>query len=429
MKILLKNVKLLPEYNFGTKEVFVATDGNVFSYIGEKEPQGSFDRVIDGKGNLLTPGFYNAHCHSAMTVFRGYSDDLPLMNWLNDKILPAEDKLTDESVYYGSMLAIAEMLGNGIVSFSDMYMFCPATAKAVIETGIKANISRSVVSFDENIDMTKDYRMAEALELYNNYNNAGNGRIKIDMSLHAEYSNKKKACRYVAEAAQKLGCGIQIHLSETQKEHNECIERNGQTPAEFFNETGVFDVPVSAAHCIYVTDSDIDILAEKGVTAVHNPTSNLKLGSGIMNLRKLLDKKINVALGTDGAASNNTIDLIKEMQIAAILHKGVNKAPDITSAPEMFDLISINGAKAQRRFDCGKIKVGNKADFVLIDIGAINNIPCYNMYSAMSYSVNSSNVKMTVVDGSILYENGEYTSIDKEKLIYESKRIISHYFD
>lgn len=429
MKILFKNVRLLPEYDMGDGTVYVATNGNTFSYIGNERPDGDFDREIDGKGNLLTPGFYNAHCHSAMTIFRGYGEDLPLSRWLEEKIFPAEEKLTDESVYYGSMLAIAEMLKNGIVSFSDMYMFCDATARAVIESGIKANLSRSIVSFDPDQKKEDDFRLAESIALFKEFNGAADGRVKIDMSLHAEYTNKMNTCRYLAETAKELGCGIQVHISETEKEHAECIGRNGMTPIEFFLEAGVLDSPTTAAHCVYVSESDMDIMREKGVTAVHNPTSNLKLGSGVMPLRKMLDKGINVALGTDGTASNNTLDLLKELHLASILHKGVSKKADITTAREMSALISFNGARSQCRDDCGRIAVGMKADAVLLDMNAINNIPCYDTYATLCYSANSSNVLMTMVDGSILYDNGEFTSIDKEKLIFESKRVIAHYFD
>ncbi len=429
MSILFKNVRLLPEYGFGDEGVFAAVADGCFSYIGKSRPEGTFEREIEGNKNLLMPGFYNAHCHSAMTIFRGYGEDLPLSRWLEEKIFPAEDRLSDESVYYGSMLAIAEMLKNGIVSFSDMYMFCSATAAAVLESGIKANISRSIVSFDPNMKKEDDFRLAESMALYDEYNGAGDGRLKIDMSLHAEYTNKMNTCRYLAEYAKEKGCIVQVHISETEKEHRECIERNGMTPIEFFLEAGVLDSPTTAAHCVYVTDSDMDIMREKGVTAVHNPTSNLKLGSGVMPLRAMLDKGIGVALGTDGAASNNTLDLLKELQIASILHKGVSRKADITTAREMSDLISLNGARAQGRYDCGKIEVGKRADAVLIDMNALNNIPCYDTYAALAYSVNSSNVLMTVVDGRILYDNGEYTSIDKEKLVYEARRIIKYYFD
>lgn len=429
MSIIFSNVRLLPEYGYGDEEVFVAVDGERYSYVGRERPKGSFGREINAKGKLLVPGFYNAHCHCAMTLFRGYGEDLPLSRWLEERIFPAEDRLTDESVYYGSMLAIAEMLKNGIVSFSDMYMFCGATARAVLETGIKANISRSIVSFDPNLKKEDDRRFAESNALYEEYNGAGEGKIKIDMALHAEYTNKMNTCRYVADYAKEKGCIVQLHLSETEKEHKECIERNGMTPTEFFLASGILDCPVCAAHCVYVTDDDMDIMKEKGVSAVHNPTSNLKLGSGVMPLRAMLDRGINVALGTDGAASNNRLDLLGDLRLASILHKGVNRKADITVAREMSALISQGGARAQGREDCGKTETGKRADGVLLDMDAVNNVPCYDTYAALCYSADSSNVVMTMVDGRILYENGEYTSIDKEKLVFEAKNLIAHYFD
>ena len=385
--------------------------------------------MVDCGGNLLIPAFYNAHCHAAMTLFRGYGEDLPLDRWLNEKIFPAEERLTYSSVYAASKLAIAEMLKRGIASFSDMYMFVDATAEAVLETGIKANLSRSLVSFDPDIDMTKDARLHEAITLANNYHGAGDGRLKIDFSLHAEYTNVPRACEYVGKYAKDHGYLMQIHLSETEKEHNECIKRHGKTPTRFFYDLGVFDTPTVAAHCVWLTDEDIAMLAEKGVTAVHNPVSNLKLGSGVMPLRKLLDAGVNVALGTDGVASNNRLDVLREMQTAAILHKGISRDPAITVASQMLPLATRNGALSQGRKDCGILEVGNRADLILLDRNALHNMPSYDDHAMLAYSADSSDVTMTMVDGRILYRNGEYTSIDEERLRYEYREVFAHYFE
>jgi hypothetical protein len=230
-------------------------------------PEDAFDRVIDCKENLVMPAFYNAHCHAAMTLFRGYGEDLPLRRWLDEKILPAEEKLNFRRVHYGTRLAIAEMIKNGVVSFSDMYMFQDATAEAVLEAGVKANLARSIVSFDPDIKPEDDHRFAESIKLVEQYHGAGDGRLKVDMSLHAEYSNVDACCRYVAEYAAENGLRMQLHLSETEKEHMECIERHGMTPAAYFASLGVLDVPTTAAHCVWVSDEDIAILKEKGDTA------------------------------------------------------------------------------------------------------------------------------------------------------------------
>jgi 5-methylthioadenosine/S-adenosylhomocysteine deaminase len=433
MKLLFKNARLFPktpsqEDDGNTQWCVVVTDSTI-TYIGQDVPQDTFDRTVDCKGNLLMPAFYNAHCHAAMTLFRGYGEDLPLRRWLDEKILPAEEKLNFRRVYYGAKLAIAEMIRNGVVSFSDMYFFQEATAEAVLESGVKANIARSIVSFDPNIKKEEDVRFAESVRLFEQYHGAGDGRLKVDMSLHAEYSNVDACCRYVAEYAKEQGLRMQLHLSETQSEHEQCIERHGMTPAAYFASLGVFDVPTTAAHCVYVTDDDIAIMKEKGVVPVHNPVSNLKLGSGVMRLRNMIDAGLTVALGTDGVASNNQLSILRELQTAAILHKGVHRDPENIRAAELPAIATRNGALAQGREDCGMVAVGARADLILIDLNAINNIPCYDLATTLAYSANTSNVLLTMCDGRILFENGEYTSIDIECLRFESRQIIRHYFD
>lgn len=428
MKILFQDVALIDKDI--DSRFYVATDGAYITYVGDRKPaDNDFDRVIDGRGRLLTPAFYNAHTHAAMTLFRGYGEDLPLDKWLNERIFPAEDRLNEERVYYGVLLAIAEMIRNGIVSFSDMYFFCDAAVRAVAESGIKANISRSVVSFDKVADFTADTRMKEGIDLFQRYHNACDGRIRIDMSLHAEYTNVAEGVRYLADVAHDLGARVQIHLSETEKEHKECIARHGTTPTEFFFENGLFRSPVTAAHCVYLTDSDRKIMAENGATAVHNPVSNLKLGSGIMPLRHTLDAGINVALGTDGAASNNRLDLLREMQLAALLEKGCSRRPDNITAKDVFGLATVNGARAQGRDDCGEIAVGRRADILLWDTAALHNLPVYDYYTMLSGSAGASDVTLTMADGHILYEDGVYTTLDVEKLRAEFLSVQRHYFD
>ena len=431
MKLLFKNAILLKEAGFGSDPLQVSVIEDRIAYIGpDVPPEDEFDRVIDCRENLIMPAFYNAHCHAAMTLFRGYGEDLPLQRWLNEKILPAEEKLNFRSVYFGTKLAIAEMLKNGIVSFTDMYMFEEATAEAVLETGIKANIARCIVSFEDDMRAQEDARFEEAVRLAEQYHGAADGRLKVDMALHAEYTNRDATCRYVAEYAKEHGLRMQLHASETMLEHEQCIaRRGGLTPIGYFNSLGVLDVPTSAAHCVYVTDDDLAIMKEKGVFAVHNPTSNLKLGSGIMPLPRMINAGVTVALGTDGVASNNSLDILKEMQLAAILHKGINCDPTVTTAEMMPPMATRNGALSQGREDCGKIEVGAKADLILVDMGAINHIPTYDTTVSLCYSTNNSNVLLTMCDGRILYENGAYTTIDIECLKFESRQVIRRYFD
>ncbi|MBQ7172816.1 MAG: amidohydrolase [Clostridia bacterium] len=431
MKTLFKNARLLPEYGYADKPVFIAVNGSYIAKISDEAlGECEYDTIVDCRGNLLIPAFYNAHCHVAMTLFRGFGEDLPLADWLEKKIFPAEDRLTYERVFLGSKLGIAEMIRAGIVSFTDMYMFEDAVADAVLETGIKANLSRSIASFDESIGPENDYRLKESIKLYDTYHGAGEGRVLVDFALHAEYTNHARACRYVAEEAKKRDLRMQVHLSETKKEHEECkARRGGKTPAEFFLDCGVFDLPTTAAHCVWVEDSDLDIFLDKKVFVAHNPVSNLKLGSGVMPLAKFLRRGVSVALGTDGAASNNRLDLLRELQIAALLDKGTTGNPAGHTAKELFPLATENGALSQGRTDCGRIEEGKRADLVLLNLNSLHNQPVYDPYATLTYSMGREDVLLTMADGRILYQNGEYTSIDEERLKYEFQKTVAHYFD
>jgi len=401
---------------------YIVIENDIITYIGTDRPEGDFDRIISGDRKMMMPGLYNCHTHVPMTLFRGYAEDLPLHEWLHEKIFPAEELLTEKSVYISSKFAIAEMIKNGVVSFTDMYSFSDKIAEASIETGIKANIGRALLCFDPNLKLKDDFRFHEAENLFKNYHNSGNGRIKIDMSIHAEYTNLFGYVKETAEYTKEIGANMHVHISETISEHNECIERNGMTPTEFFYKAGLFESPTTAAHCVHVTDSDMEIMREKGVSVAHNPVSNLKLGSGVMRLPVMLEKGINVTFGTDGCASNNTLDILKEMYIAAILHKGVNLKPDIIPVSEIIKMATENGALSQRRELCGKIEIGYKADIILLDMNDFNMIPLYDTDAAL-YSINSSNVCMTMADGEVLYENGEFTTIDIEKLKFDMRDI------
>ena len=425
MSILIKNVFLPEDCGYGDGALNVLIDGAFIGKITKDEIKA--DEVIDGRGHLLIPGFYNTHCHSAMTALRGYADDLPLGPWLFGKILPAEEHLTARVVRSASELAIAEMIRGGVVSFSDMYFFMDETAQAAIDSGIKLNIARGYTS-DDNTAPENDFRFDETVELIRNFHGAADGRIKVDMCIHGEYTNADSAMRRVAEYAVDNGLGLQIHVSETTDEHKGAIERRGMTPMQYFESIGALKAGLCAAHCVKVSDEDIALMAKYGVSASHNPTSNMKLGSGLMPIRKMLDAGVNVSLGTDGAASNNNLDLLKEMQFAALIHKGFHENPTEITARECFKIATENGARAQGRANCGRIAEGYRADLALIDTDALNNIPLYDTYSALAYSVRSTDVRMTAVDGKILYLDGEFKTLDIEKIKYDAKRTLKNFF-
>ena len=428
MKILFKNIALMYENGSTESNMNVVVKDQKIESISKTYVADSYDRVISGENKLLCPGFYNCHTHTPMTLFRGYAENLPLSRWLHEKIFPAEDRLYPEAVRVASLLSMAEMMKNGTVSFSDMYFFCEDIIEATVASGLKANISRSTVAFDPTITAEKDDRFKEAVKLYENYHNFADGRIKMDMSIHAEYSTVPASCRYISDFALENGLSMHIHLSETQSEHQACIEKYGVTPTEFFEQNGAFRVPVIAAHCVHLTDNDMKIMAKHGATAVHNPASNLKLGSGIARVENMLSENINVTLGTDGAASNNTLDVMKEAYLAAILQKGSTGRTDSVPSGAFIQMLTQNGAKMQGRPDCGKLAVGARADLVMLDFDRIHVMPVYDYCDAFLYSANSSNVVMTMVDGNILYENGEYKTIDIEKTKYQFRQITENYF-
>lgn len=433
MKTLFKNaVVVTPDGKFNPC-ADVAVEGAFITIVGKADSDG-FDRVIDCSGKLLTPAFYNTHAHAAMTLFRGIGDDLPLQRWLEEKIYPAEDRLTPEAVRVGSELAIAEMIRSGTVSFSDMYFFCDETAKAAIECGVKANISRCLVSFSDDATVKNDSRFAEAVNLADEFHGVADGRIHVDMSVHAEYTNKENYLREVAEYTHERDLGMQVHVSETESEHEACKARHGgMTPVEFLVHCGILtpskSAAATAAHCVWVTDRDIEIMAENRVSAAHNPVSNLKLASGVAPVRKMLDAGVNVSLGTDGAASNNALSVLREIQCAALIHKGVSRRADIIKTSDFCRMAWESGATAQGRFDCGKIQVGARADIILIDLDALNNIPMYDPYSSIAFSADNRDICLTMCDGRILYENGEYKTLDVERLRHRAKHTIAHYFD
>ena len=429
MKTIIKNATLLAETGYGEGKWNLAIENKRIVSITKELPDTIGAEVIDAKGNLLIPGFYNAHTHAAMTLFRGYGEDLPLGRWLEERIFPAEDRLNYENVTVATRLAIAEMLKGGIVSFSDMYMFEDAVAEVVLETGMKANLSRALVSFSPDANIANDNRFAEAKALVEKYQNAGDERVKVDFSLHAEYTNVPHYIAQVAEYTAANDLRMHLHVSETEKEHNECIARHGKTPTKLFYDLGALNTSTLSAHCVWVNDEDIAIMAEKGVSAVHNPVSNLKLGSGVMPLGKMFSAGVNVCLGTDGVASNNRLDILREMQTAAILHKGVMLDPTATTASQMPKLATRNGAIAQGRIDCGEIRIGARADLILIDRTSVHNMPCFDDYAMLCYSAERSDVLMTMVDGRILYQNGTYTLIDEERLRYDAQKVFAHYFD
>ncbi len=431
MKTLYKNATVI---RFADGEIsvinncFLAVDGEYIAYVGNVRPAETFDYEKDMTGKIIMPGIYNCHTHSPMTLLRGVGSDLPLDKWLFEKVFPIEDKLTAEDIEAGTYLALMEMVSSGTVSFSDMYFEPAVTCEAVGKVGIKANISRPVQCFDPNEAPADSYRIRQSLELFDNYNKSFNGRVLVDFCIHAEYTCDEKTTRYYSALCNERNGNMHIHLSETVKEHNECIAKYKKTPAEWFCSLGAFDSRAFAAHCVTLTDSDMDILARKGVSVVHNPTSNMKLGSGFADVEKLLKKGINVSLGTDGAASNNNLDMLEEMHLASVIHNGFGQNATIMGAPSVIKMATLNGAALQGRDLCGNIEKGYKADFVVFSTDSPNMIPCLDPVALIVYSAGRSDVYMTVCDGQVIYENGEYKTIDKEKVYFNVRKAVDRLY-
>ncbi|HHW01922.1 MAG TPA: amidohydrolase [Thermoanaerobacterales bacterium] len=422
MNILIKNAALISMdgKDEPVKNVNVAIEKDKIKYIGDVPKDFYAEKVIDARENLIMPGLVNGHTHVAMSLFRNYADDLPLMDWLKTRIWPVEEKLTEDDVYWGSMLGVVELIRSGVTCFSDMYFFMEETAKAVEESGIRAVLARGLVGSDDDDGGS---RFKETRELYRNWHNGAGGRIKVMAGPHAPYTCSPGYLKKVIELAKELNVGIHIHLSESADEVEESLKNYGKSPVRHVYDLGLFDVPTVAAHCVHVSDEDIDILAENMVSVVNNPTSNLKLASGFAPVEKMIRRGVNVALGTDGPASNNNLNMFEEMNLAAIVNKSINR--DATSIPAItaVKMATVNGARALGlEKEIGSIEIGKKADLIIIDIHKPHFYPRHNIISSLAYSAQASDVKTVIVDGEIVMEDYEIKTVDTERIMFEAER-------
>lgn len=419
--MLFRNIDLLDEQFQLKRGQYVGVKDGVIDYIGETAPQEDYGEVYDGRHRLLLPGFYNVHSHAPMTLLRGYAENLPLQRWLNERVFPFEDKLSDESVYYGTQLAIAEMLASGTVSFSDMYFFLDGMTKAILESGIKCSLSRGLTVFDDSdYEQTAAYR--DNLRLLDEWNGMNGGRLLADLCIHGEYTSTPKVVEAVAAQAKARGARMHIHLSETQAEHEECKQRHGMTPAAYMQARGVFDVPTTAAHCVWLEGEDFDILKAHGVAVACCPASNLKLASGYANVPRMLDMGINVALGTDGAASNNNLNILQDLYLFAVVYKGYYHDSTLITPAQALYAATRAGALSQGREDSGRLAVGCKADLCVIDTDTPQFTPMTDAACNVVYAAQGADVRLTMVDGEVLYRDGEFKTIDIEKAKSEAQR-------
>ncbi|MGE4275867.1 MAG: amidohydrolase family protein [Lawsonibacter sp.] len=400
------------------EHAYVLVDGTKIAQVGLRRPEGDFDREIDGTGKVMLPGLVNAHTHLPMTLMRGYGGGHDLQHWLNDYIFPAEAKLDSRCIRAGTALALAELIAGGVTCVADMYYFCPDIARQVADSGISANLSRSVTCF-QPVDKPEDFvSCREMRQLVDEWHGYDDGRILVDVSIHGEYTSfsSPNMWEYLGQYAADRQLGMQVHISETKSEQDACLSRHGKTPLATLDEYGVWQNGGLAAHCVWVTDDDMALMAQKHITAIHNPVSNLKLGSGVARLPAFLRAGVNVALGTDGVASNNSHDMFEEIKLAALLHKGINLDPLVVTAQQALDMATRNGALALGRADTGRIAAGETADLILVDFTAPNLIPCHNAAENLVFSAHGSDVAMNMARGRIIYEKGEFLTLDLDQI-------------
>ena len=406
------------------KDAYVAVEGTTISSVGTTRPQGEFDRVVDGEGQVLMPGLINCHTHVPMTLMRGYGGGCDLQHWLQEYIFPAEAKLDERAVAAGTALGLAEMIATGTTCIVDMYMKTGTIAQQVMDAGLSANLSCGGLYFgdpkDFSPDKCSDCRNQE--ELMQQWHGAGDGQILVDASIHAEYTSSAPLWQWTADFAQKNKLGMHVHISETKLEHEQSLQRHGKTPLAILDQYGVWERGGTAAHCVWVSDEDMDLMARKHVTAVHNPVSNLKLGSGVARVPKMLEVGVNVALGTDGVSSNNNADLFEEIKLAAMLHKGVSRDPMVVTAHQALEMATVNAARALGR-NTGVVAPGKVADLILVDFNRPNLVPCHDVEENLVFSARGSDVSMNMARGKIIYEKGAFLTLDLEKIRSE----VEHY--
>ncbi len=416
MGIIIENIlAVLPE---GADDIIRETtlyiEEDKITGIGDKPAGFTADKVIDGTDKLVIPGLVNCHTHSYMSFMRNVADDLSFMDWLFGTIDPIEQQMTDEDTYWGANLAIIEMMKSGTTCFNDMQMNIHQTTRAVKESGMRAVICRGLVG--SGSDEAGQMRLRQAYEERDAAKDCD--RLTFKLGPHAPYTCDDAFLKIVAAEAKKENMGIHVHLSESESEISQIQEKYGCTPIALAEKCGIFDVPAIAAHCVQVTDEDIEILKRKNVSVVTNPASNMKLGNGFAPIAKMLDAGVNVCLGTDGAASNNCLNMFHELSLLTLIHKGTGKTPQCVSAKEGFRIATINGAKALGlEKEIGSIEAGKKADLAILDLNTPSLTPRNNLIAGLSYSANGSEVDTVIINGQITMEGRKLLTID-EKLVY-----------
>ena len=418
MKTLIKNVNaLLPDGTTPLTNIMI--EGERIKAIGEVPKDFQPDKIIDGKEHLASPGLVNAHTHASMTLLRSYADDMVLMDWLHDKIWPTEAKMKADDIYWGAMLAVAEMIRSGTTAFADMYgPYMDKVAEVVVDSGLRGVLSRGLIGLAPD----KEEKLAESIALYKDFQGAGEGRVTVMFAPHALYTCPPDYLKEISKVAGDYQAEIHIHMSETKVEVENCLKEYGKRPFAHVEATGIFEHGTLAAHCVHLDDEDIAIIKKHGIRVAHNPGSNMKLASGVAPVPRLLKEGVCVALGTDGASSNNNMDMLEEVQLSALLHKADSLDPLAVTAREAVKMGTEYGARAIGVKEAGKLEAGFLADIVLYDLRSPMWCPRHNLLSLLAYSARSSSVDTVLVAGKTLMEKHELKTLDEERILFEAQR-------
>ena len=413
-EMIIRNVKYFADGKVLEGNIFIKND-KISRITNEKIENLTGQNIIDGRGKFAVAGFVNTHTHASMTLLRSYSDDKALMDWLQKDIWPIEDKMNSHDIYWGAALAAVEMIKGGTTAFMDMYgPNMEEVAKVVDESGMRGVLCRGIIGI-----FNGDEKLQTNVDLFKNFHGTANGRITVMFGPHAIYTCPPDFLKKIANTAGNLGAEIHMHMNETLDEINGCMKDYGKRPFEVVAETGLLDLGFLAAHCVHLSDKEIEIMRKKNVRVAHNPGSNMKLASGIAPVNKMLENNLIVGIGTDGASSNNNLDMLEDIRLAALLAKIDTMSPLAIPADVALKMGTEYGAKAVGFKNIGKIEVGYKADITLWDMSGAEWQPNYNPVSLLVYSANSSSADTVIVDGNILMQNRELKTLDEEKIIFE----------
>lgn len=411
--ILIENAVIVADK---IKKGSLLIENDRIAEINPKIDPKNAEEVIDAEGKVLIPGLVNTHTHLSMSLMRGLADDLPLDTWLNDHIWPVEANLQGEHCYAGALLACAEMIKSGTTCFNDMYFFMDSVAKAADKAGIRGMLSHGMIDFEDEDKRKAEFKETE--RIIEKCHNTADGRIKVAYGPHSPYTCSEELLREVRRQADKKGLRIHIHVSETKKEVEDVSKASGKKPFEYLDEVGLLGPDVLAAHAVWLSKNEMDLIKERGVKLSHNPSSNMKLASGISPVSQLLKKGVCVSLGTDGAASNNSLDLFEEMKTASLLQKVQTLDPTVLNAGEVFKMATIQGASALGlENEIGTIEVGKKADLALVNMKKPSLTPFRNPVSHLVYSARGADVDTVICNGKLLMKDRKLQTIDEARVI------------